>query len=296
MKVANNFKNYTFKFNNAYKNDKGKLVVDAWCKCDRCTKGVYVSRVENGQLIPHPYAEGICFKCGGSGIIRKTIRVYTDEEFEKIERAKEKADKKKAAAREVKMKAEFAEKEKKWLTDNGFNANHITYVYFPANSYDIREELKENGFKFNNNILWHIAEVPTKYMDKVVQINLDDVAEISAWGVGNFKLTARDFVNKKIKTARPTEPSTSEWIGEENERLFDMPVVLKSIREIETRFGYTQLVEFLDKFGNKFNWWTTVTIYAKPGDEILLTGTVKKHDEYQNNKITILTRCKIKGI
>lgn len=294
MKVANSFKDYSFEFNNAYKNDKGKLVVDAWCKCDRCTKGVYVSRVENGQLIPHPYAEGVCFKCGGSGIIRKTIRVYTDEEFEKMEKTREKADKRKTVAREAKMKAEFAEKEEKWLTENGFNTNHTTYVYFPADSYDVKEELKAAGFKFSPNLFWHIAEAPEKYTNECVQIMLDDVAEISAWGTGSFKLTAKTFVNEKIKAARPTELSTSKWVGEEGERLFEVPVVLKSIREMETRFGYTQLVEFLDKFGNKFNWWTTVTIYAEPGDKILLTGTVKKHDEYQNNKITVLTRCKIK--
>lgn len=296
-KVAKSYKNFDFDFNNAYMNDKQKLVVNATCKCDRCGgSGIYASRVENGHIVPHPAYNGVCLACNGEGIVRKTIRVYTDEEFEKMEKANTKATEKKAAAREAKMQTEFADKKQKWLMDNGFNADKVTYVYFPADSYDLKEELKDDGFKFNPNLFWHIADVPEKYADKCVQIMLDDVAEISAWGTGNFKSTAKAFAEAKMKAARPVEVSTSEWIGEEKEKLFDIPVVLKSIRGMETRFGYTQLVKFFDESGNEFNWWTTVEINAEPGDEILLTGTVKKHDEYQGNKITVLTRCKIKAV
>ena len=296
MKVANSYKNYIFNFNNVYRNDKGKLVVDAQRKCERCTKGVYISRMENDQPVPHPNAGGVCFACGGTGTIQKTIRVYTDKEFEKMERAAIKTAEKKAAARDAKMKAEFVDRKQKWLMDNGFNTDQITYVYFPIDSFAVKEDLKKDGFKFNPNLFWHIAEVPEKYSGKCVQIMLNDVAEINVWGVGSFKSIAKEFVNEKIRTARPAEVSTSEWVGEEKERLFDIPVVLKSIREMETKFGHTKLIEFSDKFGNKFNWWTTTVIYAEPGDKVLLTGTVKRHDKYLNNKITTLTRCKIKEV
>lgn len=295
MKVANSYKNYTFDFNNAYTNDKGKLVVDARVKCDRCTKGVFISRIENGQLIPHPNARGVCFKCNGAGFIQKTIRVYTDEEFEKMEKANTKAAEKRESAKEERMKAEFADKRTKWLADNGFNADLLTYVYFPSDSYDKKEELKSCGFRFNQNLFWHIAEVPEEYADKCIAISLDNVAEIGAWGVGNFKSSARSFVESQIKKIRPTEISTSEWAGEEKERLSDIPVTLKSIRPMLTRFGFTQLVKFFDEKGNQFTWWTSVNIDAEPGDKIFLTGTVKKHEEYKGEKSTVLTRCRIKA-
>ena len=40
-------------------------------------------------------------------------------------------------------------------------------------------------------------------------------------------------------------------------------------------------------------WFTTANIKIKVGEKGILTGTVKKHDIYKNNKITIVTRCKI---
>ena len=58
-----------------YYNKSGKLVSMAECKCDRCHKGVYVCRVENGQPIPHPAYEGVCLRCGGAGVIRKEINI-----------------------------------------------------------------------------------------------------------------------------------------------------------------------------------------------------------------------------
>ena len=65
---------------------------------------------------------------------------------------------------------------------------------------------------------------------------------------------------------------------------------------METRFGFSQLVEFETKNLDKIVWWTTVDIQFNIGDEVLLTGTVKSHDEFRSVKQTTMTRCKLKGI
>ena len=114
MRVANSYVGYEYDETKAYEKN-GKMYVSARCKCDRCTKGVYVARVENGQLIPHPAFGGVCLKCGGSGFIAKEVRLYTDKEFEQMEKASIKAAEKREAAREQKMKAEYANKRAKWL-------------------------------------------------------------------------------------------------------------------------------------------------------------------------------------
>ena len=295
MRVANSYVGYEYDETKAYEKN-GKMYVSARCKCDRCTKGVYVTRVENGQPIPHPAFGGVCLKCGGSGVITKEVRLYTDKEFEQMEKASIKAAEKREAAREQKMKAEYANKREKWLEENCFNENLTTFVYFPADSFEVKDRLKDAGFKFNRSLLWHIANIPEGYEDKVVEITLDQVAEIGAWGEGCYRPNARTFVDDMLKNCRPIEESTSEWLFEEKERFYDYAVVLKSVRGMETRFGYTQLVKFEDANGNILQWWTAVEIKAEVDDQVLLTGTVKAHDEYKGVKSTTVTRCKIKAV
>ena len=295
MRVANSYVGYEYDETKAYEKN-GKMYVSARCKCDRCTKGVYVARVENGQLIPHPAFGGVCLKCGGSGFITKEVRLYTDKEFEQMEKASIKAAEKREAAREQKMKAEYANKRAKWLEENCFNENLTTFVYFPANSFEVKDSLKDAGFRFSKILLWHIANIPEGYEDKVVEINLDQIAEIGAWGEGYYRPDARTLVDDILKNCRPIEESTSEWLFEEKERFYDYAVVLKSVRGMETRFGWTQLVKFEDANGNILQWWTAVEIKAEVGDHVLLTGTVKKFEEYKGVKSTTVTRCKIKAV
>ena len=293
MRVAKSYVGYEYDETKAYEKN-GKMYVSARCKCDRCTKGVYVTRVENGQLIPHPAFGGVCLKCGGSGFITKEVRLYTDKEFEQMEKASIKAAEKREAAREQKMKAEYANKRAKWLEENCFNENLTTFVYFPADSFEVKDSLKDAGFKFNRSLLWHIANIPEGYEDKVVEITLDQVAEIGAWGEGFYRPDARTFVDDILKNCRPVEESTSEWLFEEKERFYDYAVVLKSVRGMETRFGWTTLIKFEDDHGNILDWWTNTDVKAEVGDRILLTGTVKSHNEYKGIKSTTVTRCRLK--
>ena len=208
MRVAKSYVGYEYDETKAYEKN-GKMYVSARCKCDRCIKGVYVTRVENGQPIPHPAFSGVCLKCKGSGFITKEVRLYTDKEFEQMEKASIKAAEKREAAREQKMKAEYSNKRAKWLEENCFNENLTTFVYFPADSFEVKDSLKDAGFRFSKILLWHIANIPEGYEDKVVEINLDQIAEIGAWGEGYYKPDARTLVDYMLKNCRPIEESTS---------------------------------------------------------------------------------------
>lgn len=290
MRVAKSYTNWMYDLTKAYQNESGKLVVNAACKCDNCVNGVFPCGTENGRIKPHPYAGGVCFKCGGEGVIRKVIRVYTDAEFDAMERASEKAAAKKKADMEARMAAEFEEKKAKWLTDNGFNTDLITYIYFPDNSYEVKDALKAAGFRFNNTLLWHIAEVPEEYADKCFAISLDVIAEISAWGTGNYRVDARQTIDTQIKEHRPA--CRSEWVGIEGQKICNLPVVLKRIHGYESRYGFAQVVTFMNG-ENIINWFTTVNIEYELGTPLLLSGTVKKHDSYNDKHTTTVTRCKL---
>ena len=293
MRVANSYVGYEYDETKAYEKN-GKMYVSARCKCDRCNgSGIAISHVCNGQPVPYVNDGGICYGCNGTGYFHKTIRLYTDKEFEQMEKANAKAAEKREAAREQKMKAEYANKRAKWLEENGFNENLTTFVYFPSDSFQVKDSLKDAGFKFNSSLLWHAATIPTGYEESCIEVSFNEIGEFSAWGEGHFNPDVKRIIENKIKKARPA--SKSQWIGEEKDRIIDLPVVLVSIHGFETRYGYSQVVKFLNG-DNVITWFTAVDIKFEPGDNILLSGTIKKLDEYKGEAQTIMTRCRLKSL
>lgn len=297
MKVAKSYVNYIYDETKAYENSKGKLVVDALAECDRCGgTGIYACRVENNQIVPHPAYNGVCLACNGSGKHRKTIRLYTDEEFAKIEVQNQKKQEKKEAERQERMIAEYADKKAVWLKKYNCNEESV-FIYFPSDSYDKKEELKNAGFTFTPELMWHCAAVPEQYADLVIEVQLDKIIDFSAWGNGFFKPNVKDFVNEMLVAARPIP--TSHYIAEEGKRVYDIPVTLTSVRGFDGMYGYSQIVRFEDAEGNIIKWFTSVEIPYEIGDTLLLTGTVKScsEDKYENGaEVTTLTRCKMKDV
>ena len=261
-------------------------------KCDRCMKGVFVCRVENGQPVPHPAYGGVCLKCGGRGYFIKEVRLYTEKELESMERANERARQKKAEEREAKMKAEFAGNRIKWLDENGFNADEVTYVYAGADSYQIKDELKDAGFRFSSTLKWHKATRDEKYADNLIEVKLSDLAQWSAWGKASFNVDAQKIVEEKIAAVQPK--STSEWIGEVGDKVKDIKVQLIRKYSMDGRWGMTTLYSFKDESGNILNWWTTTYKEIEVGQwTTIKTATIKKLDEYKDAKQTTLTRVRL---
>ena len=289
MRVAKSYEGYEYDETKAYEKN-GKMYVSARCKCDRCTKGVYITRVENGQPIPHPAFGGVCLKCKGSGFITKEVRLYTDKEFEQMEKASAKAAEKREAAREQKMKAEYANKRAKWLEENGFNENGITWFYAKADSYEKKDFLKQLGMKFSKELLWHAPFLIPEIADACVKIDIQDIATATAWGEYCYNPNVNDIIKSKMII----EKSDSEWIeGKINDRI-QIKVSFVSKRIINTRFGLTNLYTFISENKNKIQWWSQTNIDFPKENIFTLVGTIKDFNEFKNEKITTLTRCKIK--
>lgn len=292
-KVAKSYENYTYNIDNAY-TKSGKLYVKATCKCDNCVNGVYVSHIENGHIVPHPNCGGVCFKCGGTGVISKDIRLYTEKEFDSMEKAKAKAKEKKEIAFQEKLKAEFADKKKDWLKKNGYNKNEDTFVYFPKDSFEIKEQLKEDGFVFDRTLLWHCPEVPEGYENKTFKVSFNELGEYCPNGEGSYYADTKDKIVEMMKVRRPV--STSEWIGEPNERLYNLSVKVKNIGKYSSIYGEGSIVTFETEDGNLCKWFTQVVLPFAIGDTVVINGTIKQlvNDKYEDDaEVTILTRCKI---
>lgn len=262
-------------------------------KCDRCSgHGIIVSRVENGQLIPIPVDNGICYGCGGRGYYIKEVRLYTEKELESMERANERVRQKKAEEREAKMKAEFAGNRIKWLEENGFNEDEVTYIYAGTDSYQIKDELKEAGFRFSATLKWHKATRDEKYADNLIAVKLDEIAEWSAWGKATFSIEAKSIVEKKIAEVQPE--STSEWIGEVGDKLKGIKVKLIRKYSFETRYGMSTVYNFEDEEGNVLVWFSSTVQPVEPGEWCTIKYcTIKDHSEYKDVKQTVITRAKL---
>lgn len=266
----------------------GKMYSKARQNCDRCVKGVYVSRVENNQIVPHPAFSGVCLKCGGVGYITKEIRLYTEKEKAAATRAKERA-----AERKVEERLANAERKKaEWLEKECFTPDGVTTVYVGSNSFDVKDQLKAEGWKYSMLLGWHIAEADVeKYgVENLAEISVSDVAAFNLYGEGCWLSTAKNFVDQIRNSRKPV--SKSEWIGLEKDKIKNVPVVVKSIRGCETRFGWTNIITFLNK-ESVIVWFTSTDIKYAVGESCYLSATVKEHKEYRNEKQTVVKNCKL---
>lgn len=192
---------------------------------------------------------------------------------------------------------EGLQKKKEWLKENGFNENEETYIYFPSDSYEIKNELKNAGFIYSKLLLWHSDKIISGYEDKIIKIHLSQVAEMNIFGTGVFRQDAKAIIYQKLEEKRPAAaPSNSKWFGEIGYRFYELPVTLKSIKtiEVETVFLWSQRAIFEDERGNLIEWDATVPVMAEVGEKVLLNGTIKWHLERQGVKYTQVTRCRLK--
>lgn len=259
--------------------------------CDRCGgTGIYAIGVENGQIKPHPAYNGVCLACSGKGTITKEVRLYTEKEYNAMNRSKERAAEKRKAEQEQKMKENYAHKKEVWLQTNGFSADGVTYIVI-GDSYSIKDELKEAGFHFNGGLRRWMRGSAEGYEDKVIKFNLEDLFEISAWGEGHPLKEAKAKVDAAEAATLQTKPS--EWIGEVGKRIPATQVTLKRTYYYENQYGVNTVYTFETENGSVITWFTKVDINKENGDVFSIVGTVKDHSTYNNQKQTVLTRVKV---
>jgi hypothetical protein len=264
----------------------GKAYATISITCDRCGgSGIFYVAVHNGRSVPALPDGGVCYKCNGDGKITKDVRMYTDIEYERMQRSKKRADEKKRKERDAKV----AEQNLHTLNKYGFE-NVDAYIIL-GNTYDIKDELKEAGAKFSPELRWVLPTEPTWLTThSYVKVSVADIFTISD---GYFVL--RDDI-RKFRNA--LEPVRGEYIGKVGQRLSVTATLTRAIPydasfSYQRRImGYIYIFETAD--GNTLVWKTTSAL-LDTGKEYDIVGTVKEHSEYNKVRQTVLTRCKIKG-
>ena len=267
-------------------------------KCPRCNGlGIIVSRVENGKMIPIPVDAGICYLCKGEKYISKWVKAYTEKEYERYLRTQERArerKKEKEEARLQELKDNSEVNKKNLLGKWGYNVESPTIYLVIGNTYEIKDELKERGGRYNPALNWYFTDKVEGYT--LAEVPFDDVYE---WRPMVKSLELKENAKEIAAAARISAmpESKSEWIGTLKERMRDLAVVLTGARECSSYYGDSVLYTF-EQGENRLSWFTTSVpkVEMVVGHSYLLTGTVKKFDERDGIKVTQLNRCILKEI
>ncbi len=270
--------------------------------CDRCGgHGDYAIGWHNGQRRITSVDAGVCHKCFGEGKVFSKWIERTPEYEAKLEAKREVKRQQKAAEIKAKQEAEYAKNYSEYLAKNGFNADGKTFIFL-GNTYEVKDQIKALGAKFDSGLGWHIGQKVEGY--KFIEATVAEVANVDEWGRIWIIAKKADWDAKKAKAS-----STSAHQGSVGDKI-TINATYKNSASYTFRFseGYwgtaTQFIHTLeDDSGNIYTWKTQKPIEkiedeeyiaVEYGEKITLTGTIKEHSEYMGVAQTVLTRCKIK--
>lgn len=91
---------------------------------------------------------------------------------------------------------------------------------------------------------------------------------------------------------RQMAKAASNYVGTIGQKI-TVEGTISTIASYETMYGYTYIYKIVDKNKNVFIWKTCKFIDTTEINEVKVTGTIKDHSEYREEKQTVLTRCKV---
>ena len=108
-------------------------------------------------------------------------------------------------------------------------------------------------------------------------------------------------VNARKENEKQEEISKSEYVGNVGDKFTKWELTFDKMLSFETKYGFTNMMKFLDKDENVVVWYTQKSTREishnardlQKGDKVTLKGTIKEHKMYGLEKQTIITRCKL---
>lgn len=101
----------------------------------------------------------------------------------------------------------------------------------------------------------------------------------------------RELEYRRRLEAEHAEEMNSEYLGQLKDKITAKLASTALVTSFANEFGATYLYKMIDVKGNVLIWYSSRYFGDNP-DWQTITGTVKMHQEYNNIKQTILTRCK----
>lgn len=208
----------------------------------------------------------------------KMARVYSANEMKAINESAELVYKGNGF---LSYDAETLNKIKRWWSENGFNADGVTFCII-GNSYSIKDKLKEYGYCYHPTLGWHGKD--TLSLPFAYQIIPISFSESFVWNLTTEKADPREKVGK-LEMAKPK----SEWVGSVGEKIYNINVTLVRINPIQTQYGLNNIYTFVTKENNILTWFTKKDIGIDVGSEcVIKSAIIKTLDEYNSDKQTVV--------
>lgn len=286
------------KFTRLVRVDKnGTKIFEDW-RCARCGGA--------GGADKWAFTGFTCYECGGSGLRSKPViyKEYTPEHQAKLDAQRAKRQAERQAKFEADQRAKADEINAKFFSRNGFNQAGEVWIVI-ENTYDIKDDLKALGCKFDYSLGWHCDHELEGYA--TIKLTSSEICNQNEFGVYyeyNNKKAGQLISEAQKAHEELTAPKNSEYVGNIGDKI-EMPVTLwkMSSYKVQAFGGYYNrdepkmetkyIYSFIDASGNCLIWNTTASHDISAGDKLILKGTIKRHSEYKGIKQTELQRCKI---
>ena len=134
-------------------------------------------------------------------------------------------------------------------------------------------------------------QLDSEYLANIQKIAQADMCSWKQAGIAaSIMIAHANHLEREMKLKNaPT--FTDGYLAAVGERVEVKAKVLSS-RAFEGDYGVTTLVKFVSESGHALTWWASRGLDFEEGEELRVKGTVKKLDEYEGTKQTVLTRCR----
>lgn len=96
------------------------------------------------------------------------------------------------------------------------------------------------------------------------------------------------------KTEETEDSRVNEWLGAVGDKLTGMKATIERLRYSETAYGMSTIVTMRTESGHELTWFASNPPSLNQGDKVdIKATTIKKHDEWQGRKSTVVTRTKM---
>lgn len=169
--------------------------------------------------------------------------------------------------------------------NNNTNEYNLTNLIYIKKAEEVLNYFKDR--EFNNDFLINIK--------LILQNKYNKSSGLVSYAYLAYK---KQLEFDELEKLKKDVNQQSDYIGIIGDRLtFEVSLIAKY--SFESIYGYQNIYLFKDCDNNVYKWKTGVNIlnldnfHIEIGDEILLKGTIKGHEEYKDTKQTELTRCKV---
>lgn len=198
---------------------------------------------------------------------------------------------------------------KKIIDSRGFessNSMNATWKFIMLEIDDYRNEVENEAL---DAVEWIKSLSEDEVLKSNYLFNLKQIIDAGYCTARHFGFLASlipAYRKSEYKRLRDNNNKESNYVGNVGDKL-SVKVVYLNTFSYDTHFGSSHIHLFMDENGNIFKWSTGTGLRFTVNDSrsnysqwygldrgatIQLSGKIKEHSEYRNQKQTVLTRCK----